>query len=481
MAVDYDLIIFGATPAGIHAAIAAATLKARVALITQGVSPRHSPEAIPQQALLHLSHQIASSPLVTLPKKQAAGGSWQWAQLPQWLDAEVGNIEASRAETALAYRGVDVISNRGEFCRKPATGVVVGDRFLQARGYLLAMDTHPLIPAIAGLDTVSYLTPDQVPNYVISRTSEQTVIILGSGKTAVELAQTLTRFSIQPTIVTQHDSLLPTSDREVAQIIQAQLEADGVQIWLRTQIDQVRCLAGKKQLLTGKTVLSCDEIILAAGDTPNLDSLNLDAVSVQWDERGIPCQKTLKTSNPQIYACEGRVGWECFTSMATYEAAIALKNILFFPIHKVNVLNIPFAIQTMPEAAWIGLTADQAMQQYGSRNVYELRQSFSTLPKAQIGNDLTGFCKLIVHRNGTLLGAHLVGAQTSEFIGILALAMQQRLKIAAIANLSLPSPTLAEIVRQTANEYQQFQFKRALWKQDFVDHFFDFRRAWSRN
>lgn len=482
MAVDYDLIVWGATPAGIHAAIAAATLKARVALITQAITPNHAPEAIAQQALIHLanlSNQTHHSPLAFL-QSPPPPLKWHWARSQPWLETVVDNVAATRSETVLAYHGVDVITGQAAFCRQPRMGVAVGDRIWQARGYLLAMDARPEIPSIAGLSTVGYLTADQVPAQIGSLAAQQTVVIIGCGPTAVELAQTLTRLGVQATIVTQSSCLLPDCDRDISQFIQAQLEAEGVHLRLQTRIDQLRSQGNQKQLLLDQTLLPVDEIILAVGHSPHVGALNLDAVGVEWNEQGIPVKPTLQTSNPRVYACEGRRGQECSVTAATYEAAIALHNILFFPTRRAQAGHIPGVIQTMPSVAWVGQTADQAVKQYGRRNIYLLRQSLNCLPSAQIRDDLSGFCKLVVHRDGTLLGAHLVGWQASEAIALLALALPQRLNISAIAALPLPASSFAASIQQTALQFRQLQLKRNRWQQDLVDHFFDCRRAWSR-
>ncbi len=483
MAVDYDLIILGATPAGIQSAIAAATLKARVALLTQGDPLPALPEALPSQALLHLAQisQTAAAPLpAALATQPPTRPDWQWARVDQWLEGIRRNVAVGRSETALAYQGVDVSTMPGVFCRKPALGVRVGDRVLQARGYLLAMGARPAIPSIAGLEAVGYLTADQVPAQLERLSSLKTVFILGNGKTAVELAQTLVAFGLQLILVTQQPTLLPQGDRELTQLIQAQLEAAGVQLWLQTTIDQVRSHQGQKQLLIGNTVLSADEIILAAGHAPDLKALQLEAIGVQWDDRGVRVKPTLQTTHPRIYACEGRVGRECDAAVASAEAAIALKNILYFPVHRINYPTIPMVLHS-PPAAWVGLTIAQAQQQYGRRQVVELQRSRHNLPTAQITDDLTGFCKLVGHRNGTLLGAHLVGAQAGEAIALLALAMQQRLKMSAIAQLIPPTFTLAELVQQTATDFRRDYFHQHPWQQDAIDTFFDLRRAWSRN
>ncbi|MDX2244304.1 MAG: FAD-dependent oxidoreductase [Leptolyngbyaceae cyanobacterium bins.302] len=487
MSVDYDVIIFGATPAGIQAAIAAATLKARVALITQGISSQAAPELTRHQALLHLAHtteqlqHAQSLPLRKSFESPSLVPSVPWKQVDLWLQQVAANIAASYSVAGLAYQGVDVIPAMGEFCRQPAFGVRVGDRLLQARGYLVAIDARTQIPAIAGLDSVGYLTPETLFDDLTLLANCQKIAVIGSSKTAIELGQALNQLGIEITILTQAPRLLPDGDRDLSQILQAQLEADGMQLSLSTTIDQIRERSGTKQIAIGATLLEIDEIMVATALRSDLAALNLDTIGVRWDGQSIWHNQKLQTTHPRIYVCEGRVGDEWFTQVAIAEAAVALKNILFFPWFKINDNSIPLTVHTFPELAWIGLTEEQALRIYGQRRVYILRQSFHTLPKAQMTDNLTGFCKLVVHRDGTLLGAHIFGACASEWIGILALAMQQQLKIGAIAALAIPSPTFAAILQQSASQFRSLQLKHNSFQQDLIDHFFDLRRAWSRS
>jgi pyruvate/2-oxoglutarate dehydrogenase complex dihydrolipoamide dehydrogenase (E3) component len=97
--------------------------------------------------------------------------------------------------------------------------------------------------------------------------------------------------------------------------------------------------------------------------------------------------------------------------------------------------------------------------------------------KAQLQGETTGFCKLLVHRNGTLLGAHIVGSQAEELIGTIALAMQQNLKIQAIADLILPTTSLSEIIHQTAAEWDRYRLQRNTKLQDWLEGFFNWRRS----
>lgn len=132
-----------------------------------------------------------------------------------------------------------------------------------------------------------------------------------------------------------------------------------------------------------------------------------------------------------------------------------------------------------PELASLGLTEPEAIQRYG-KDVLIVRQFHKTLPKAQIQGEITGFCKVITRRNGTILGAHLVGSKASELIGPIALAMQQNLKISALAQQIYPSPTFGEIVPQTAIEWQRLKLAQNHRLQDFWESWFRLRRSWSK-
>jgi pyruvate/2-oxoglutarate dehydrogenase complex dihydrolipoamide dehydrogenase (E3) component len=108
-----------------------------------------------------------------------------------------------------------------------------------------------------------------------------------------------------------------------------------------------------------------------------------------------------------------------------------------------------------------------------------LQQPLNHLLKAQVLGQPTGLCKLIVRSNGTLVGAHLLGPQAVEWSTVLAFAIQQKLKITMLADMLLPSPTLAEILQQTASNYR-FQVRRSeLWRYS-LEEFFAWRRYWAQ-
>jgi pyruvate/2-oxoglutarate dehydrogenase complex dihydrolipoamide dehydrogenase (E3) component len=187
----------------------------------------------------------------------------------------------------------------------------------------------------------------------------------------------------------------------------------------------------------------------------------------------------LQTTNPRIYGCGDVAGGYQFPHLAQYEADIALNNALFFPWFKVDYLGIPWAIFTDPPLARVGLTEAQARRRYG-KDVLVVRQYFKVLDKAQLLGETTGFCKLVVRQNGEILGASIVGAQASESIGEIALAIRRKLKVGVLADLPHASSTLTEIIGKTAIEWRRQRLKRNEMLQNFLEGFFNLRRHWSR-
>ena len=175
----------------------------------------------------------------------------------------------------------------------------------------------------------------------------------------------------------------------------------------------------------------------------------------------------LQTTNSRIYACGDAIGGYQFAHIANYEAKIALQNALVSPQYKVDYRSIPWLVCTDPPLARVGFTVTQARQKYGN-DVLVLQQYFKTLAIAQIQDEMTGICQLVVRRNGTILGAAIIGSQAGELINLIALAIAQQLKIDAIAHLVSVYPSWGEILSQTANEYLSTPLGHRNWLQNLL-------------
>ncbi|XGV97258.1 MAG: FAD-dependent oxidoreductase [Leptolyngbya sp. BL-A-14] len=501
MPVDYDLVVIGSSAAGIHAAIAAANLKARVALVEQGRS------AIGDEFGVRVLTEVGQA--IYQRQWGASLGLWDataplattlWTQAKQWSEAAAIAITDPLSPSALSALGIDVLSGCGEFHRKPVPGFRVNGRSLRSRAYLLAIEQLPVVlessiqqpsnpisptvsePALSeidGLATIGYLNASAVLEKIPTLETPQRLVIMGNDTIGVALAQSLVRLGQTVTLIVSTPTILPHEDPEAALLLQAQLEAEGVEVVTGTTVTQVRQIEQSKWVQAGNRAIEADEIVLATVPTFVWETLNLEAVNVKRSPLGVWVNAKLQTTNPRIYACRGHIAGAYASQQAIADVAIALKNALFWPIAKIPPYPVPSVISTAPPLARIGHTEPSAMQRFG-KNVVVLRQPFKTLVKAHIQDETTGFCKLLVHRNGTLLGAHIVGAQADELIGTIALAMQQKLKIQAIAALVLPSSVFAQIIHKAAAEWHHQRWQQHTSRQDFWERFFNWRRSVDR-
>ncbi|MGA7937611.1 MAG: NAD(P)/FAD-dependent oxidoreductase [Kovacikia sp.] len=503
MSVDYDLVVIGYSPAGVYAAIKAARLKARVALVDQQILAENLPESVGDRVLAEVRGMLEK--IRRAERLGILNASPQTTDFPQmiesvirWATATTSTIETLQSPAVLSALGVEVIAGCGEFHRKPGLGFVVDGRSLRSRAYLIAaLPFRPVLPDVYDsreLRGIGSISANNVLPQVSALPPEGSLVIMGADPKGVEIAQTFVRLGFQVTLIVRDCRILPREDPETAHLIQAQLEAEGVEVLTHTTVTQVKQIQGKKWVQTSEwqpdsdntrqppkllrnRAIEADEIVLATGYIPDLAPLNLEAAGVLLNQhQELTLNQKLQTSNPRIYVCVDLKHPDCASHLETCRANVAVNNALFFPISQFSDRAIPRIVCSDPEVGRIGLGEPEAIARYG-KDVWILRQYFKTLPKAQIQGETTGFCKLIVRRNGEILGAHLVGPQTSELIGPIALAMQQRLKVQALANLRLPSPTISEIINQTAAEWQRLKLARNTRLQDFLEGFFDWRRS----
>ena len=478
MAVDYDLVVIGDSPEGIYAAIAAANLKARVALVEQPLEkhPRGS-EAVYRHTLAHAArlHKERQGFLFgggLNDARQAEAHEQLMARVKSWAEAVSFNQSAENSAAFLAALGVDFISGAGEFCRLPEHGFVVQNRRLRSRRYLIATGSCPRIPA-EGLRATGYL---EASRWQDGRSLPQTLIIIGGDPTSVQLAQSLTRLGKNIVLVVEDKRLLPYEDREASKLIQAQLEAEGVQIFTASPVIQVKQIDDKKWVQAGNQAIEADEIVLATHQ-PNLEGLNLAGVGVKWGERGVVVNRHLQTTNPRIYACGDVLGGYPFAHIAQAEARVALKNALFFPVAQVDYRLLPWVIFTDPPLARVGLTEAQA-RHYG--DVLVVQGYFKSVAQAQIRDQTTGLCKLVVLPSGEILGAHIVGPEAGELIGAIALAMKHHVKLKGLTQ-AYPAFTLSEVMSQTVLQWQRDRLLLNKPLRNFLESLFILCRRWTRS
>ena len=493
MTIDYDVVIIGGTLAGRYAAWSATQFKARVALVEPNVSQEPIKNSIKNYTFTQTSkllQKLSNLPgfgidalcsEITSETKEQCQILWNWDRAMLYADGIVANTHQQLSPIMLAAQGVDVVTDRGQFQISPNLSFVVKDRSLRSRSYLLATGAIPAIPDIEGLESVGYVTPLNIWDF-FARLSQSTApknwTILGGLPQSIEIAQILVRLNCQVTLILEHPYIFSQLDPEIALLILAELEAEGVRIFKETVVTQVRQIDGKKWLQAGDKAIETDEIVVATAQKPNIESLNLAAVGVKWYQNRLVVNKKLQTTNHKIYACGDVMGGYSFTNIANYEARVALKNALFFPLSKVNYRSIPWGMSSQPAIAQVGLTEPKAKRRYSPKEIIILKQYFKTLTKAQVQDEITGICKLIIRPNGEILGASILGKNAGEVINIIALAIAKKIKIEELSSLSAIYPSYSEILVQTAQMWEREKLNRNMGLKDFLENFFHFRRSW---
>lgn len=474
MAVDYDLVIIGGGSAGLVAASAAAQLKARVALVERedrlgGDCLHHG--CVPSKSLIHASrvaHEVSRGPEFGVHAQlekidfQAALGH---------VHRVIDTIQVHDSTERFESLGVEVIYGKGEFTDSRTFSV--NDRTLKARSYIIATGSRPANPKIEGLEEAGYITNLTVFSL---QYQPQSLAVIGSGPIGCELGQAFARLGTEVTLIGGQDHILPKEEPEAAAVVQAQMEKDGVRVLNGTRAQRVEVIDGKKHVHTTNGTVVVDDILLAAGRVPNVESLNLAAAGVAVGKEGITVNPKLQTTNSRIYAAGDVIGGCQFTHVAGYEGAVAMQNALLLPTKTANYRVIPWATFTDPELARVGLTEAQARQRYN--DVYVLKQGFDGVDRALAEAAGQGFGKIITRSNGEILGAHLVGPHAGELIHEIVLAMGNNLKVGALTSMIHIYPTLAEVNSKAALQLTKQKYAKNKRLQGVLSQVFRVLRSW---
>jgi pyruvate/2-oxoglutarate dehydrogenase complex dihydrolipoamide dehydrogenase (E3) component len=459
LALEYDLVIIGATTAARAAAIEAVNLQARVALILPQLS---GGQIHPQRDFyLHALAQIATTSRLNQGQQQPPT-SYPW----KYANAAIDRLEQQFSPGLLAAMGVDIVVGTGEFCRRPHLAFNINQRYLRAKAYLMATGSTAHYPMIPGVQEAGYLTIDRLPGLIDSpeaKLSQPKIpfrwAIIGTESIGIELAQTLAKLGYQVTLIIDTAQILPHENLDVANFIQAQLEADGVRIYLETIVVKVSQENDTKLVTIGSESIEVDEIFIALPDRPLVENFNLTGVGVDYTEQGISVNNKLRTSHRQIYACGsvcGNVlGGYQSQGLTQHEAKIAVQNALSWRKIKINYSNynnFPWAVYTDPPLARVGMKISTARSS-NRRDLVIVQKYSKVCPQAILANKTSGFCQIIVTHTGKILGAEIIGQNAPELIQTLTLAVQQKLKITDLATLPCLSPSYAELIYQTAQQW----------------------------
>ena len=330
------------------------------------------------------------------------------------------------------------------------------------RVILLCSGSQPKVPDIVGLCDAGYLTTDTL--FDLEEIPDRMTFI-GGGPVAVELAQACRRLGVTVTLLESGARALGREEPELVDSLITILTREGVDVVTGVLVDSVAANKTIVGSVRGKPhEWATDAIVVAVGRTVDTTSLDIAAVGVVTDARGVVVDGRGRTTVPSIYAAGDVTGKEMFTHAAAHQAVMAVRD-AFFPGRAPTEALVPAATFTDPELARAGVTIDQAVAAHGARHVRVYRWSLAHNDRAQ--TDATeGAIVLVEHiRFGRrrLIGAHVLAEGAGELIGELALAIQQGLSVSDLGGIIHVYPTIATSIQQLGGRAALEQALKYRW------------------
>ena len=451
----YNLVVVGAGTAGLVCAAGAAGLGAKVALVERDFLGGDCLNfgCVPSKALLRAARAAAAV--------RGAGefGVRVSGDVQVDFSAVMERMRRLRAaiapnDSARRFRdlGVDVFLGQGRFTG-PHTLEVGGARLDFAKA-VIATGARAAAPAMEGFESLRWLSNETV--FSLTELPRRLAVI-GAGPIGCELAQAFARFGSEVLLFESPRGILPREDRDAAAVVRGALLRDGVQIMnCGKNLKGSSAEGGRIRLRAadGGCDETVDEVLVAAGRTPNVDGLGLDEAGVAYTGKGVQVDDRLRTSNPVIFAAGDVCSSYQFTHAADFMARTVLRNALFGGRARASALTIPWCTYTSPELARVGLTETEAAAKGVA--VETFTRELAHVDRAILDGSAEGFVRVHVRKgSGKIVGATVVADNAGDLIAEISLAMTNNLGLGRIADTIHPYPTRAEAIRQVGDAYNR--------------------------
>lgn len=327
---------------------------------------------------------------------------------------------------------------------------VDGETFRARRAIVVAVGGRPAIPPIPGLDSVSYWTNRDA---VKATTPPESLIVLGGGAIGLEIGQAFRRFGSDVSVVEMADHVLPTEEPENAAALQDVLHAEGIAVSTKTSATSVKpSTDGVAIELSDGRVIEAERLLVATGRNLNLPDLGLQEAGLTAARSGLEVDENLRAGDG-VWGVGDITGKGAFTHVAMYQARIAIADILGRDHASADYSAVPRVTFTDPEVASVGLPEHQAREtgmhiRVGIAKTASSARGWIHGPGAE-----HGVAKLVADDDrGVLVGASVMGPAAGEVIGLLMLAIKERIPVGSLRDLIYPYPTFVRGIEDALSQ-----------------------------
>jgi dihydrolipoamide dehydrogenase len=448
----YQIAVLGAGPGGYIAALKAAQLGAKTAVIEKhhigGTCLNYG--CIPSKALLasaELMHKIKRADIYGV--KINGQVSFDWTAIQQRKDKVLTKLRGG-VKSLFAARKVTLHTGQAVFAGAGKIQITAADgnkSLITADKIIIATGSVP--SRIPGWPTDVNLvcTSDEALHW---KQLPQKLIIVGGGVIGCEFACMMHEYGVEVTIVEMLDSLLPEMERQLGLTLAETFTKRGIKIFTGVKVESMQTVGnGLKATLSGGNVIEADKVLVATGRRPATQDLGLDTIGLQTDRGFIRVNDRMQTSVKDVY-CIGDANGRCLLAhAASAQGVAAVEDALGHG--KDFTMPIPGAVYTFPEIGSVGLTTKQAAEKNIPIKVGQF--PIGHLGKAMAVGEEEGFVKVIRHReNETLLGVHILGHNATEIIESATAMLGLKTSARDLAEMVFAHPTIGEAVKEAAED-----------------------------
>lgn len=457
MKYEYDMVVIGLGPAGMAVSIMGSAMGLKVCGIEKRALGGECMNVgcIPSKALLRMGK--IQSGIDTYAK-----GDIQSAFPTPFTDIANHLSFIDEKKTKSMFDKVDLVLAQGAASFVDSHTVQVGERKISAKRIYISTGTSPMIPPIKGIDTVEYLTNENI----FSLTEiPKSMTIIGGGAIGTEMAQAFSRLGCKTQIVHMDAHLIPPGDEEPARYLEESFKKDGIDVYNSRLVQEVKKVGDKIIVETDKgEKLESETLLVAAGRRMDFSSLKLENAGVKYTKKGITVNKYLQTSKSNIYAPGDCNGHWLLSHAAMHQGMLALINSMMpWPMKK-NFKNyqVPWTVFTEPQYSHVGMTEKELKKKGIKYEVIEERyENYGAAIAEGIG---VGFVRVFASTWGRIYGATVVGEGSGEMINEWALAIQEKIRLHKIMFLQHSFPTMSFLNKRISETWMMNRMKSPFLK-----------------
>ncbi|MFC7370465.1 dihydrolipoyl dehydrogenase [Fictibacillus iocasae] len=463
MATDFDVVILGGGTGGYVAAIRAAQLGKKVAVVEKGKlggTCLHK-GCIPSKALLRSAEVYATAKKAEEFGVEVKAVTLNFAKMQERKQGIVNQL----------HMGVQSLMKKGKIQLFEGTGRILGpsifspmpgtvsvefndgteNEILIPQNVVIATGSRPRTLPGLEVDGVQVITSDEA---LEMESLPDSIIIVGGGVIGIEWASMLHDLGVEVTVVEYADRIVPTEDEDISKEAERVLKKKGITVVTSAKVLPETLQKGEKVIISAEVKgtqksFSADRILVSVGRQANVEGIGLENTSIKIDAGYIQTNEYYQTEESHIYAIGDVIGGLQLAHVASHEGITAVEHLAGEKPHRINYDNVSKCIYSSPEMASVGLTEAQAKEKGFTVKIGKF--PFKAIGKALVYGQSDGFVKIVAdQKTDDILGVHMIGPHVTDMISEAGLARVLNATPWELSQTIHPHPSLSEIFGEAA-------------------------------